>query len=84
MSALSKELLRAVDLALAENWDAAHSVVQEYEDNATAAWIHAVLHKVEGDLGNSRYWYRIAGKMEHVGDEPKKELEGIRAVLTAD
>jgi len=84
MSALNKELLRAVDLALAGNWDAAHSVVQQYEDDATAAWIHAVIHKVEGDPGNSRYWYRIAGKMENVGDEPRAELEGIRAVLSAD
>jgi hypothetical protein len=39
---------------------------------------------MEGDLGNSRYWYRIAGKMEHVGDEAGKELEGIRAKLTTE
>jgi len=81
MSELRNELLRAVELALAGEWDAAHSVVQEYEDDATAAWIHAVLHKVEGDAGNSRYWYRIAGKMERVGDEPSVELETIKAEL---
>lgn len=83
MSALKKELLHAIELALAENWEAAHNLVQQYEGDATAAWIHAVLHKIEGDLGNSRYWYRHAGKPEHVGDEPRAELAVIKAELLA-
>ena len=81
MSALNDELIRAVDLALAGEWEAAHGVVQQYEDDPAAAWIHAVLHKVEGDLGNSRYWYRRAGKMERVGDEARMELGEIRETL---
>ena len=81
MSALNDELIRAVDLALAGEWEAAHGVVQQYEDDPAAAWIHAVLHKVEGDLGNSRYWYRRAGKMERVGDEARAELGEIRETL---
>ena len=44
MSAPKEELLRAIELALAGKWDAAHQLVQQYEDDATAAWIHAVLH----------------------------------------
>jgi hypothetical protein len=44
MSAPNEEMLQAVELALAGNWDAAHELVQQYEDDATAAWIHAVLH----------------------------------------
>jgi hypothetical protein len=83
MSAPKKELLRAVELALAEKWDAAHEVVQQYEEDATAAWIHAVLHKVEGDLGNARYWYRRADRMENVADEPLAELNAIQAKLTS-
>ena len=43
------------------NWDQAHKIVQD-EDDATSAWIHAYLHRVEGDLGNAGYWYRQAGK----------------------
>ena len=66
MSAPKNELLKAVELALAGDWDAAHDLVQQYESDATAAWIHAVLHKVEGDLGNSRYWHRHAGQMEYI------------------
>jgi hypothetical protein len=81
MSAPKEELLRAVELALAGKWDAAHEVVQQYEDDATAAWIHAVLHKLEGDLGNARYWYRRANRIEHVEDEPRAELAAIRDEL---
>ena len=83
MSALNDELIRAVDLALAGEWEAAHGVVQQYEDDATAAWIHAVLHKVEGDEGNSRYWYRRAHKMERVNAESQAELAEIREELVA-
>jgi len=74
---VNKEFLQAVDLALSGEWNAAHQIVQQYEDT-TAAWIHAVLHKIEGDQDNSRYWYRRAGKLEHFSDEPKAELENIR------
>jgi hypothetical protein len=81
MSATNNELLKAMELALAGKWEAAHELVQQYEDDATAAWIHAVLHKVEGDLTNSRYWYRRADRMARVGEEPRAELAAIQAEL---
>jgi len=81
MSAPNNVLLQAVELALADKWDAPHTVVQQNEDNATAAWIHAVLHKLEGDLGNARYWYRRANRMDHVADEPCAELAVIQAEI---
>ncbi len=83
MSVPNNELLRAIELALADKWDAAHNLVQQSEGDATAAWIHAVLHKIEGDLGNARYWYRHAGKLEHADDEPRVELAAIKAELLA-
>jgi hypothetical protein len=43
------------------NWNKAHSVIQNIEDR-TAAWIHAYLHRKEGDIGNADYWYRRAGR----------------------
>jgi hypothetical protein len=43
------------------NWDHAHKIVQD-ENDANSAWVHAYLHRVEGDLGNAGYWYRRAGK----------------------
>ena len=73
---MRKDLLQAIDLALT-GWHTAHQIVQQYED-ATAAWIHAVLHKIEGDQDNSQYWYRRAGKLGHFSDEPKAELAEIR------
>lgn len=78
MNSLSRELLNAIDLAEAGDWDGAHNLVQEYEDDVMAAWVHAVLHKIEGDLGNAGYWYRRAGRIDRVGDEPQAELRVIR------
>jgi len=75
---MQKNLLQAIDSAAAGQWNAAHQIVQQYEANSTAAWIHAVLHKIEGDHDNSRYWYRRAGKLERVSDEPTVELAEIR------
>jgi hypothetical protein len=40
-----------------------------------------VLHKIEGDLGNSRYWYQRANQTDHVSDEPRAELAAIQAEL---
>ena len=80
---MENDLLKAIDLALAGQWNDAHGVVQQYETDSIAAWIHAVLHKIEGDHDNSRYWYRRAGKLEHASDEPKAELVVIRNVLAA-
>ena len=54
---LKNALLKAIQLAQSNDWDGAHQIVQIYSDE-TACWIHAVLHKIEGDEENSRYWYR--------------------------
>jgi hypothetical protein len=43
------------------DWETAHQVAQDVEDEA-GAWVHAYLHRKEGDLGNAAYWYRRAQK----------------------
>ncbi len=43
------------------DWDAAHGSAQAGE-TADSAWVHAYLHRREGDLGNAAYWYRRAGR----------------------
>jgi hypothetical protein len=43
------------------DWDAAHTVAQDVPD-PDGAWVHAYLHRKEGDHGNAAYWYRRAGK----------------------
>ena len=55
-----RDLRRAVDLLAAGDWQAAHLIVQE-DSSPLAAWLHGIVHTLEGDLGNARYWY---GKAE--------------------
>ena len=43
------------------DWDKAHKVVQD-DESRDAAWVHAYLHRVEGDLPNAHYWYSQAGR----------------------
>ena len=59
---LSRPLL-ALWLDARGDWTAAHEAAQEIKDS-TGAWIHAYLHRKEGDLGNAGYWYHRAGKPE--------------------
>ena len=61
-SDLSRPLLALWHDAHGE-WDAAHETAQAIDDS-TGSWIHAYLHRKEGDLGNAGYWYRRAGKPE--------------------
>jgi hypothetical protein len=53
--------LAALWWAAKGDWDAAHKIVMN-EDSKAAAWVHAYLHRVEGDLSNAGYWYRRADK----------------------
>jgi hypothetical protein len=59
--------LKALSLIAAGDWDGAHALVQD-EDSAAAAWVHAHLHRIEGDLDNAGYWYGKAGKTPATGD----------------
>lgn len=43
------------------DWHRAHDLAQQLDDE-TGAWIHAYLHRKEGDIGNAHYWYRRAGR----------------------
>jgi hypothetical protein len=42
-------------------WEKAHDLAQDVS-SSDGSWVHAYLHRVEGDLGNSAYWYSRAGK----------------------
>jgi hypothetical protein len=53
--------LRALWLDARGDWDGAHEAAQEDEGGA-GDWVHAYLHRKEGDAGNAAYWYRRAGK----------------------
>lgn len=61
MTGTANELTNALELDRDGDWDGAHTIVQGIE-STDSYWIHAYLHRKEGDLGNSQYWYRRAGK----------------------
>jgi hypothetical protein len=71
--------LAALWWAAKNNWNAAHQIVQD-ESDANSAWVHAYLHRVEGDLGNAGYWYRRAGQPVATG-AVEAEWEQIVSVL---
>lgn len=54
-------LLQALWYEARGNWSRAHEILQN-DSSANGAWVHAYLHRVEGDAGNAAYWYRRAGK----------------------
>jgi hypothetical protein len=53
--------LKALWFDARDDWEKAHTIIQNIEDN-TGSWIHAYLHRKEGDLSNADYWYHRAGK----------------------
>ena len=53
-------LRSAVALLEKGDWQAAHKIVQEDEESALSCWAHGIVHVLEGDLPNARYWYRQA------------------------
>lgn len=59
--------LAALWQAAKGDWDAAHRLAQS-DKTAEGAWVHAYLHRVEGDESNAGYWYRRAGKAPAQGD----------------
>lgn len=65
------------------DWTKAHDVAQE-EHTKEGSWVHAYLHRKEGDLGNASYWYNRAGKkiasgsLDQEWEEMAKALLGVR------
>jgi hypothetical protein len=72
-----RELLTALDAALASDWDRVHAIVQRLEGHLVANWLHAVLHKVEGDAANARYWYARSPMDYERFPDSKVELRAI-------
>ena len=85
---MSNEALSiAVQAALAGDWVKSHNITQDYIGDANntyiANWIHAVLHKIEGDQRNSSYWYaRTNGKKYTDFSNANAELAAILQQLT--
>ena len=56
------DLREALEALQKGDWQAAHAIVQADEDSRLACWAHGIVHLMEGDPANARYWYRKAGR----------------------
>ena len=76
----TSDLLRALWWERKGAWSRAHEIAQDIE-SSDAAWVHAYLHRREGDLSNAGYWYRQAGKPVRRGDLDTEWREIAAALL---
>jgi hypothetical protein len=74
-------LLRALWFDATGDWARAHAVAQD-EHTSEGSWVHAYLHRKEGDLDNAGYWYRRAGRKAASGPL-EAEWREIAAALTS-
>jgi hypothetical protein len=72
--------LKALWFDAKDDWEKAHTLIQDIED-ITAAWIHAYLHRKEGDPGNADYWYRRAEKKRPVISIQEEWDDMVKALL---
>jgi hypothetical protein len=73
-------LLRAVWHGLRGDWNTAHEMAQA-QAGEDGAWVHAWLHRIEGDQGNADYWYRRARRQSFRGDTRDEGLEIAAALI---
>jgi hypothetical protein len=73
-----KQLAKAVDLMAKGDWTAAHEIVQQDEESPLSCWAHGIVHIMEGDLPNARYWYGQAKRPFPKSPAVETELELFR------
>jgi len=77
------QLAEAIDRLLANDWRAAHALVQDLDD--PIAWrLHGLVHRVEGDLVNAAYWYDKAGVTIDDARSVEDEISELREYLKHD
>ena len=74
------DLLQALWWAKKGNWEKAHDIAQDVE-SSNGSWVHAYLHRVEGDLGNAAYWYSRAGRPAKRDEDMNEEWKEIAKEL---
>jgi len=75
------QLQRALQHLQAKDWQAAHAIVQQDEDSPLACWAHGIVHLMEGDLPNARYWYRQAQRPFPATADAPAEIRALEAEL---
>ena len=77
------QLRKAVAHLKAGDWRAAHEIVQQDEESALSCWAHGIVHLMEGDLANARYWYREAKRAFPADPDAKLEIVALGRALEA-
>lgn len=78
---MNQDMLKeAMELDAIEDWEAAHRIVQHW-DTPEANWIHAYLHRKEGDAWNANYWYEKANRVMPTTKSFESEAEEILEFL---
>jgi hypothetical protein len=78
---IKKDLRQAVALLAAGDWQGAHTIVQEDEESRLSCWAHGIVHLMEGDVANARYWYRVAGRAFPREPSIQDEVMALKAAL---
>jgi hypothetical protein len=76
-------LERAVEHLAAGEWQQAHTIVQA-EESTLAAWLHGIVHTLEGDLDNAQFWYRKARRPFPGREAVTGEIAAARAALAGN
>ncbi|PYN95175.1 MAG: hypothetical protein DMD91_25690 [Candidatus Rokuibacteriota bacterium] len=79
---MSDRLIEALELLATGAWKPAHAIVQKESSNL-AAWLHGIVHTLEGDLDNARYWYRKADRVFPGPAAVQDEIAAARKMLEA-
>ena len=78
--AIDPKLLEALTLLERGDWQQAHAIVQEHETEY-GSWLHGIVHVLEGDLDNARYWYKRAKRT--FSPDVRSELAAARGAFDA-
>jgi hypothetical protein len=77
------DLAEALALLRQGDWQAAHAIVQKDEDSPLACWAHGIVHLMEGDTSNARYWYREAKREFPRQPSISEEIDSLDAALNS-
>lgn len=72
-----RKLQQAVEFLAGGDWQSAHAIVQD-DASTLAAWLHGIVHTLEGDLDNARYWYGQAGRQFRGPEAIQEEIAAAR------
>ena len=83
MTTETHPLSHALELLSAGQWQPAHEIVQK-QSSPLAAWLHGIVHILEGDLKNAQGWYRRADRAFPGADAVQSEIAAARLAVNAE